>query len=150
MMLINENLVVLNLDAKNKEEAILKLAELAQKEGKITSIDDYTKSVLDREKTYTTGVGNGIAIPHGKSKAVKEAMIVFGKAADGIEWNSLDGKPVNMIFLLGVPDENIDNIHLKVLSQLSRKLMNDDFVQMLKNAKTTEEVLEALSDVKAS
>jgi len=149
-MLINENLVALNLYAKNKEEAILKLAELAQKEGKITSIDDYTKSVLDREKTYTTGVGKGIAIPHGKSKAVKEAMIVFGKSNDGIEWNSLDSKPVNLIFLLGIPDENIDNIHLKILSQLSRKLMNDDFVEMLKYANTVKEVLEALNDVKVS
>ncbi|MDI3501441.1 MAG: fructose system component [Thermoanaerobacter sp.] len=149
-MLINKNLVTLNLEAKNKEEAITKLAELAQKEGKITSIDEYVKSVLDREKTYTTGVGNGIAIPHGKSKAVKEAMIVFGKTTDGIEWDSLDGKPVNLIFLLGVPEENVDNVHLKILSQLSRKLMNDSFIEMLKKAVTVEEILNALSDIQVS
>ncbi|ABY92127.1 PTS sugar transporter subunit IIA [Thermoanaerobacter sp. X514] len=149
-MLINKNLVTLNLEAKTKEEAITKLAELAQKEGKITSIDEYVKSVLDREKTYTTGVGNGIAIPHGKSKAVKEAMIVFGKTTDGIEWDSLDGKPVNLIFLLGVPEENVDNVHLKILSQLSRKLMNDSFIEMLKKAVTVEEILNALSDIQVS
>ena len=149
-MLINKNLVTLNLEAKNKEEAIIKLAELAQKEGKITSIDEYVKSVLDREKAYTTGVGNGIAIPHGKSKAVKEAMIVFGKTTDGIEWDSLDGKPVNLIFLLGVPEENVDNVHLKILSQLSRKLMNDSFIEMLKKAVTVEEILNALSDIQVS
>ena len=149
-MLINKNLVTLNLEAKNKEEAIIKLAELAQKEGKITSVEEYARSVLDREKAYTTGVGNGIAIPHGKSKAVKEAMIVFGKTTDGIEWDSLDGKPVNLIFLLGVPEENVDNVHLKILSQLSRKLMNDSFIEMLKKAVTVEEILNALSDIQLS
>ncbi|CAM0496383.1 PTS sugar transporter subunit IIA [Thermoanaerobacter kivui] len=133
-----------------KEEAIIKLAELAQKEGKITSVEEYARSVLDREKAYTTGVGNGIAIPHGKSKAVKEAMIVFGKTTDGIEWDSLDGKPVNLIFLLGVPEENVDNVHLKILSQLSRKLMNDSFIEMLKKAVTVEEILNALSDIQVS
>ncbi|MBE3593286.1 MAG: PTS sugar transporter subunit IIA [Thermoanaerobacter sp.] len=149
-MLINKNLVTLNLEAKNKEEAIIKLAELAQKEGKITSVDEYARSVLDREKASTTGVGNGIAIPHGKSKAVKEAMIVFGKTTDGIEWDSLDSKPVNLIFLLGVPEENVDNVHLKILSQLSRKLMNDSFIEMLKKAVTVEEILNALSDIQVS
>ncbi|MBT1278576.1 PTS sugar transporter subunit IIA [Thermoanaerobacter sp. CM-CNRG TB177] len=149
-MLINKNLVTLNLEAKNKEEAIIKLAELAQKEGKITSVEEYARSVFDREKAYTTGVGNGIAIPHGKSKAVKEAMIVFGKTTDGIEWDSLDGKPVNLIFLLGVPEENVDNVHLKILSQLSRKLMNDSFIEMLKKAVTVEEILNALSDIQVS
>jgi PTS system fructose-specific IIA component len=149
-MLINKNLVTLNLEAKNKEEAIIKLAELAQKEGKITSVEEYARNVLDRERAYTTGVGNGIAIPHGKSKAVKEVMIVFGKTTNGIEWDSLDGKPVNLIFLLGVPEENVDNVHLKILSQLSRKLMNDSFIEMLKKAVTVEEILNALSDIQVS
>ncbi|MGH2331716.1 PTS sugar transporter subunit IIA [Thermoanaerobacter mathranii] len=149
-MLINKNLVTLNLKAKTKEEAIKKLAELAQKEGKITSVDEYVKCVLEREKAYTTGVGNGIAIPHGKSKTVKEAVIVFGKTSDGIEWDSLDGKPVNLIFLLGVPEENVNNVHLRILSQLSRKLMNDNFVEILKRAITIEEILNALSDIRVS
>ncbi|TCW42468.1 PTS system IIA component (Fru family) [Thermohydrogenium kirishiense] len=146
-MIINENLVILNLEAKDKESAILELAKQALKEDKITSVDDFAKSVFEREKTYTTGVGNGIAIPHGKSEAVKEAMIVFGKCSDGIEWESLDGKPVNIIFLLGVPDKNVSDIHLKILSQLSRKLMNEDFVESLKKAVTKDEILEALSDI---
>ena len=77
-------------------------------------------------------------------------MIVFGKTTDGIEWDSLDGKPVNLIFLLGVPEENVDNVHLKILSQLSRKLMNDSFIEMLKKAVTVEEILNALSDIQVS
>lgn len=146
-MLINKNLIVLDLKAKTKIEAIEELAKLAEKEEKIYSFDDYIKSVLDREKTYTTGVGNGIAIPHGKSKAVKEVMIVFGRSDDGIEWNSLDGKLVNIIFLLGVPAESVENIHLKVLSKLSRKLMNEEFVEALRRSKTKEEILEIMGDI---
>lgn len=146
-MIINENLIILDLEAKDKESAILELSKLALKEGKITSIDAFTKSVFEREKTYTTGVGNGIAIPHGKSDAVKEAMIVFGKSSHGIEWESLDGNPVNIIFLLGVPDKNVNGIHLKILSQLSRKLMDDEFVERLKMADAKDDVLEALSDI---
>lgn len=146
-MIINENMIILDLEAKDKESAILELSKLALKEGKITSIDAFTKSVFEREKTYTTGVGNGIAIPHGKSDAVKEAMIVFGKSSHGIEWESLDGKPVNIIFLLGVPDKNVSDIHLKILSQLSRKLMNDEFVERLKMADAKDDVLEVLSDI---
>jgi fructose PTS system EIIA component len=149
-MLINENLIVLNLNAKDKNDAILELAALAHKDGKIISIDEYIESVFEREKSYSTGVGNGIAIPHGKSKAVKEAMIVFGKLAGGIEWDSLDDKPVDLIFLLGVPDQNVDNLHLKILSQLSRKLMNDDFIELLRNAKTSSDVMTVLSDIKVS
>ncbi|MBP2071924.1 MAG: fructose system component [Thermoanaerobacterium sp.] len=146
-MIINENMIILDLEAKDKESAILELAKQALKEDKITSVDDFAKSVFEREKTYTTGVGNGIAIPHGKSDAVKEAMIVFGKSSHGIEWESLDGKPVNIIFLLGVPDKNVSDIHLKILSQLSRKLMNDEFVERLKMADAKDDVLEALSDI---
>jgi PTS system fructose-specific IIA component len=149
-MLVDKSLIILELDAKSKEEAISKLAHIAERAGKVTSSDEYMKSVLQREKSCTTGIGNGIAIPHGKSKAVKEAMIAFAKCRDGIEWDSLDGGQVNIIFLLGVPEQNVDNMHLKILSQLSRKLMNEDFVALLKSAKSEDEVFAALSDIKVS
>lgn len=149
-MLINENLIFLDLEAKDKEEAISKLARAAAREGKITSLEDFKKSVFERERSYTTGVGNGVAIPHGKSKAVKEPIIVFGRTARGIDWDSLDGKPVSIIFLLGVPEENVSNLHLKLLQQLSRKLMNIDFIKRLRMAQTKEEVFEALKDIKIS
>lgn len=148
-MLINENLIFLDLEAANKEEAITKLAACAKADNKISSVNEYINCVLEREKTYSTGVGNGIAIPHGKCAAVKEAIIVFGKCKSKIEWNSLDDKPVDLIFLLGVPEENVNNIHLKVLSQLSRKLMNEQFIELLRSVKTKNEVLEALADIQA-
>lgn len=147
-MIVNKNLITIALKASTKEEAIRSLAEMAACEGKVTSVEDYINSVLERERSCTTGIGNGIAIPHGKSKAVKEAIIVFGKSPSGIQWNALDGNPVNMIFLLGVPADNVDNLHLKVLSQLSRKLMNEDFVDLLKNSNTVEEIFTALEDIK--
>lgn len=146
-MIINENLIALDLEAKDRESAIIELSQLAFNEGKVTSVDDFVKSVFEREKTYTTGVGNGIAIPHGKSDAVKEAMIVFGKSDHGIEWDSLDGGPVEIIFLLGIPSNNVNGIHLKILSQLSRKLMDEKFVERLKKADVKSDVLEALSDI---
>lgn len=149
-MLIDKKLIILELDAKSKEDAISKLAQIAENTGKVTSSGEYIECVFEREQSCTTGIGNGIAIPHGKSKAVKEAMIAFAKCKDGIEWDSLDGSPVQIIFLLGIPEQNVDNMHLKILSQLSRKLMNEDFVALLKNAKSEEEVFTALSDIKAS
>lgn len=149
-MIISKKLIDVNLDAATKEEAIYKLVALAEEEGKVTSKQNYIDSILEREEACTTGIGNGIAIPHGKSAGVKEAIIVFGKLKGGIEWESLDGEPVNMVFLLGVPEDNVDNLHLKVLSQLSRKLMNEDFVNLLRNANTSEEIFTALSDIKVS
>lgn len=149
-MLIDKKLIVLELDAKSKEEAICKLAQTAENNGKVISSGEYIESVFEREKTCTTGIGNGIAIPHGKSKSVKEAMIAFAKCKEGIEWDSLDGSPVEIIFLLGIPEQNVDNMHLKILSQLSRKLMNEDFVASLKSAESEDEVFAALSDIKVS
>jgi PTS system fructose-specific IIA component len=146
-MLINKNLIKLDLKSKNKKEAIEELAELAKRDCKIDSFEDYVESVLKREESYSTGIGNGIAIPHGKSNSVKEALIVFGRCEGKIEWDSLDGKPVNLVFLLGIPEENAGDIHLKVLSQLSRKIMHDDFVQLLRNSKTEDEVLGILEDL---
>ncbi|MDN5332642.1 MAG: fructose system component [Tepidanaerobacteraceae bacterium] len=148
-MLLNDEMICMDLDAKSKEDAIRQLAMIAADAGKLVSIEEYIESVLARERTYTTGVGNGIAIPHGKSKAVRETFIVFGKSGKGVEWEALDGKPVHLIFLLGVP-EAADNEHLRILSQISRKLMNENFVEHLKKSKSKEEVLQAFKDFNGS
>lgn len=145
LMLINENLITLDIEATDKADVIRQMALLAEKAGKISSLDEFIQDVLERENNFSTGVGNGIAIPHGKSKAVKEAMFVFGKIRQGIDWGSHDGSLVNLIFLLGVPAENPNNVHLKILSQLSMKLMDEDFIEILNNADTKQGILEALS-----
>lgn len=141
-MLLNDEMICMDLNADTKEDAIRQLAVIAAEAGKLNSMDEYIESVLAREKTYTTGVGNGIAIPHGKSEAVKETFIVFGKSRKGVEWEALDGKPVYLIFLLGVP-EKAENEHLRILSQISRRLMNEDFVKFLKSAEGKKEIIEA-------
>lgn len=146
-MFINKELIVLELQADSKADAIRKLAMKADSSGKLYSLEQYVDSVMARENEYSTGVGNGIAIPHGKSSGVKEAVIVFGKLKTPLEWESLDGNLVEMIFLLGVPEENVDNLHLKILSQLSRRLMDDNFVQTLKCAVSNEDVLRDLEDI---
>lgn len=146
-MLIEQNLIELDLKAKNRDEAIEELSNIAFRAGKISSVEEFMNSVLEREKSYTTGIGNGIAIPHGKCDAVKGVTVVFGRSDFGIEWDSLDGKPVYLVFLLGIPAENAENTHLKILSQLSRKLMDENFVQTLRAASSKDEILYALNEI---
>ncbi|MBZ4662730.1 MAG: putative IIA-like nitrogen-regulatory protein PtsN [Caloramator sp.] len=146
-MVIDQNLIVLNLKSNRKEEVIKELAELAFAEGKITSVNDYVQTVLDREKLFTTGVGNGIAIPHGKTDSVKESMMVFAKLNQQIEWESLDGKPVDLVFLLGVPEKDANDLHLQILSRISRKLMDDTFVDKLRRSQTKDEVMDILNSI---
>lgn len=146
-MLINRNLIALNMEAKDKNEALRELIGLVQKENKIASEEKFLDCVLHREKEFSTGVGNGIAIPHGRSETVNEALVAFAKLNNRIDWNSVDDELVDLIFLLGVPDKNTENLHLKILAQLSRKLMDEEFVKVLREARTEQEVFDALSDI---
>ena len=102
-MLINKNLIALNLDSRTKEETIRKMAQMAADEGKVENIEEYVKTVLRREEEFSTAVGFGVAIPHGKTDAVKEPLLAFAKV-NNIEWDAPDGKPVSMVFLIGVPE----------------------------------------------
>lgn len=146
--IINTNLVNLDLDSYTKVDAIKELSKLIDDEGRLTDYDIYVKSVLDREETFTTGIGMEVAIPHGKSEVVKTATIAFGKNENGIEWESMDGKPVKMVFLLAVPSGNggDDNQHLKILAALSRKLMHDEFRDEILTA-DKEEVVRIISEL---
>jgi PTS system fructose-specific IIA component len=135
------------MEAKDKDEALRELIALVKKESKIASEQDFLDCVMYREKEFSTGVGNGIAIPHGRSETVQEALVAFGKLNNRIDWNSIDSELVDLIFLLGVPDKNTENLHLKILAQLSRKLMDEEFVKVLREASTEQEVFDALSDI---
>lgn len=141
-MIINESLIDLNVNLKTKEEVVRYLTGLAIKEGRVDNEDNYVQAVMNREKEYSTGMGFGIAIPHGKSAAVKEPFLCFGKV-DSVEWNSLDGNPVNLVFMIGVP-EAAGSEHLKILAKISRKLMKQDFRDDLNNIKTSAELMEFL------
>jgi fructose PTS system EIIA component len=144
--LINKNLVNLNLISTTRDEAIKELAKLIDAEGRLTSYDMYIDEVFDRESKTSTGIGLGIAIPHGKCDAVKIPTVAFGRSSEGILWDSLDGGPVKVIFLLAVPNEGgSGNEHLRILAAISRKLLHDEFNSRLYTVETEEELVELLS-----
>lgn len=147
MKIINENLIELDVKAKDKVELIKELAKVIDKENRLNSYDEYVEEVIHRESLTTTGVGFGIAIPHGKCEAVKVPTVAFGRIKDGVDWNSLDGEPVYIVFLLAVPLESASNEHLKILAALSRKLLKDDFRESLMKIENKGELLELLEDV---
>lgn len=139
-MLLNEDSIILDCELKGKDEIIRYLANVALSINRIVETEPYIQAVLHRESEFSTGVGYGVAIPHGKSNVVKEAFVLFCKVND-VDWNSLDGTSVNMVFMIGVPEQDNSNEHLKILALLSRKLMKEEFRLALTNSKTKEEVL---------
>ena len=108
--------------------------------GKIADKEAYKAQVLRREEEGSTGIGEGIAIPHGKCDAVKAPGLAAMVLKDGVDYDSLDGAPADLIFLIAAPNTK-DNVHLDVLSRLSVLLMDEEFTGKLRNAKTTEEFL---------
>ncbi|MCR3761465.1 PTS sugar transporter subunit IIA [Clostridium felsineum] len=133
--------VTFNLKAKTKEEAIDELIDILYNDGKVTSKEELREAVLKREEEFSTGIGMGIAIPHGKCSAVKEAAITFGLSKEGIDYQSMDDQPAHMFFLIAVPKESND-VHLRALSEISRKLMHADVREKIKNAQSFEEFIE--------
>lgn len=144
-MLLPEELVILELSAREKNTAIKELAQKMVDANRINSLESYLKAVLKREKECTTGIGFGVGIPHGKSDAVKQPSLAFGRSKEGVIYDSMDGKPVHLLFLIAVP-ENSTNEHLKILSQLSRKLMHQEIRERLIQAKTPEEIYSILDE----
>lgn len=138
---ISEKNIVMNLDASSREDALEQLSKILQSNGNVSDADAFYKDVLKRESMTTTGIGNNMAIPHGKSDAVTDTTMLFAKNKTPLEWNSLDGSKVNIIFLMAVSPDTVGNAHLKMLANLSSRLMDDEFVAAIKNARTTEEVL---------
>ena len=123
-----------------KKEALDQMVELMVKSGKIRDKEAYRQQVYAREEESTTGVGEGIAIPHGKGDSVIRPGLAAMVVKDGVDFDALDGEPVHLIFLIAAPNTR-DNIHLDVLSKLSTLLMDETFVQNLQNASTVEEFL---------
>ncbi len=125
----------------SKNEALDQMVDLMARSGKINDLEAYRKQVYLREEESTTGIGDGIAIPHGKCDAVTRPGLAAMVVREGVEFDALDGEPVNLIFLIAAPNTE-DNVHLDVLSKLSVLLMDEKFVEDLKNAKTVEEFLQ--------
>ncbi|MDD6857325.1 MAG: fructose PTS transporter subunit IIA, partial [Lachnospiraceae bacterium] len=138
--LLDKRSIELNGKAADKENVLNKMVDLMAKSGKINNIEKYRKGVFAREEEGTTGIGEGIAIPHCKSDAVTKPGLAAMVIPDGAEFDALDGQPVNLIFLIAAPDTE-DNIHLDVLSRLSVFLMDEEFTKALRNAKSTDEFI---------
>lgn len=140
---INNNLVKLELQSKDKNSVIRELAEVLDKEGKLLDKGKYVEAVLEREEIFSTSIGMGVAIPHGKSSGVKEATLAFGRSKEGIDFKAADGSLAHLFFIIAVP-ENSNEDHLRILGQISRKLMHAEIREELLNAKSSEEVIKVL------
>lgn len=143
--LLSKESVLLNIDVKDKEACLVKLVDLMDASGKISDKKSYLDAVYEREKEGTTGVGNGIAIPHGRCSGVKEPGLAAMTINGGVEYNALDSKPVDLAFLIAAP-EGSGSVHLEILSKLATMLMDENFVADLKKAKTVEEFLKVIDD----
>lgn len=143
---INREVIKLDMEAETKEEALLELTKLLYKAGFLLDEKAFLNDVYDREKLGPSGIGNGIAIPHGKSKFVNKTTVAIGRSKKPIKWGSLDGNPINYIILFAVKDEDKDNIENCVLSQVASKLGDDEICKNLLNIKTPEEIYEIFSE----
>jgi len=141
--LLNVNQIKLELASKTKEDVMKEMVKILDENGKLLDKDKYLQAVIDREKEFSTGIGMGIAIPHGKSSGVKEAALVFGRSKAGIDYESMDDELAHIFFLIAVPEES-RNEHLKILSQISRKLMHKELRESLMKASSAEEIITLL------
>ena len=138
----------LNVEVKSKMEAIDYLVELMEKSEKISNKEEYKKGILEREEITTTGIGDGIAIPHAQNKAVKKAGLAAITIKEGVDYQSLDGKPVYLCFMIAAPEDG-GHVHLQALAKLSALLMNEEFRNRLIHAKSSKEFLTIIDQEEA-
>lgn len=129
-----------DMKSATKADAIRELVALLKKSGAITDENSVAEVVLEREELGTTGIGEGIAVPHGKSDAIAELVAAFGRSERGVNFESMDNQPVHLLFLLVAP-KSYSGPHLMALARISRLLKNRDFRNSLMNAKDKAEIL---------
>ena len=131
---------IVDLKGESKEDIIAELVNALPVGDAITDRDQVLQAVLDREKIMSTGIGDGIAIPHGKSAAVTELVAAMGTQRRGVDFDALDGEPAFVFFLLVSP-ANVSGPHIKALARISRLLKNDEFKKKLIEANSAEEII---------
>ena len=142
--LYKENTVCMNLKSKTKQDVINEMVELLDKNGILNNKNEFKKEILEREELSSTGFGNGIAIPHAKTSAVKIPRVAVGISKDGFDFDSVDGNKANLIFMIAAGDDDND-LHLKTLSHLAQNLMDNEFVKEILNSKSKKEIVQLLS-----
>ena len=142
--MLSENCINLDLKGTNKGQIIDELVEMLNAAGKLNDKEEYKKEILKRESQSSTGLEEGIAIPHAKTSAVKVPSIAFGLSKAGVDYDSLDGEPSKLFFMIAAP-ANASDTHIEVLSKLTTTLLDDDIRERLLNATSPKEVIEILS-----
>ncbi|WP_199425808.1 PTS fructose transporter subunit IIABC [Thermaerobacillus caldiproteolyticus] len=142
--LLTKETIVLDVKARTKAEVIDELVQQLDKAGVLHDSHAFKESILAREAQSTTGVGDGIAIPHAKTAAVKTPAVAFGRSKSGIDYDALDGKPSYLFFMIAAP-EGANNTHLEALARLSTMLMDASFRSQIESASTNEEVIEVIA-----
>mgnify|MGYP000417959891 CR=1 FL=1 len=140
---LSESRMIMDMEATNRDEAIMELCSVVQKENLVLAPEDFRNRVTDREKLLSTGVGKGVAIPHPRDPVTTlraSAIIVFGKSGKGINMDAVDGKPVNLFFLLACKDIEI---HLQVMGRLAQMLQHDELVKEMNQAEKPEDIRKA-------
>lgn len=147
--ILEEKLVVTNLSGNTKDEIINKLVDIVSQSPKVLDKEKVRSAIFEREKIMSTGVGNGFAIPHGKTDAVADIVAAFGVTAQPIPYQSLDEKPVRLVFLL-VGKDNLVGPHIKLLSRISRLMNKEEFRNKLLETKTPQEIIETFRNEEAN
>ncbi len=144
--IITEEQICLNLKGTSKHEVIDELSQLLYDNALISDIAEFTKDVLFRESEGITGLGYGIAIPHGKSDYVLKTAIVIGKCHSPVVWESLDNQPVELIIMFAVKNVDATTLHIKLLQQVAAILADEDKIKQLKSSQTKQEIMALLAN----
>lgn len=148
--MIEKELILLDAPFTTQEEVVKEIIEKAVKLGYVNDQDLYYNEILKREEMIPTSVGFKVAIPHGRTSAVNQPFIAFMRTKEAFIWDEKNGEEVDFIFMIGIPEENKDNLHLKCLSLISKKLMQEEFRNELRNAKTAEDAFQMLDQINKS
>jgi PTS system fructose-specific IIA component len=143
--IIDENRINLELDVANKEEALDALADMLIKSGVLSSKEGFIKDVYLREAEGQTGIGGGIAIPHGKSKSVLKTSLAIGRTKKPILWESLDDEPIQCIILFAVRDVDSTTVHVRLLGEVAGKLADEEIVEKLLTSRKPKEIISIFS-----
>lgn len=145
--LITEKHVMIGSQAKNKETVLQEIAEMAVELGITNNEDKIYEALLEREEEVSTGFTDGFAIPHTLDSSVEKVGLIVSKLENGVEWQSLDGEKTDFVIAILVPAKMTGNIHLQILSKLSRSLMKAEFRNKLKSSENSKEIFEYINSI---
>ncbi len=145
MDIFRKEYIIEELKAKTKRDVLAELSGVIHRENGTINQEVMVNTLLDREKLGSTGIGDGIAIPHGKLADLDELIVTFGRSKEGVDFDSMDGKPANLFFLLLAP-ENTTGLHLKALAKISKMLKDSAFRKKLIEAKSKDELYVIIAD----